>query len=152
MGSAGEKFGALGYLTRTEKLFPDENTPDMLIDGMRYADIPFVHIKVHKNNTKMGLYDATTGESIMYTSCTQQGFLNAKKKTSHAAQTTGINFGNKLMNNKYNVIRVKISGFGPGRIEGMKGITMAGVKIISISDVTNIDYSGYYRPKKVRRV
>lgn len=39
-------------------MFPDENTPDLLFDGVRFADLHIVHIQIHKNNTKMGVTDS----------------------------------------------------------------------------------------------
>jgi len=88
----------------------------------------------------------------MTNTCGQEGFKNARKKTSVAAQVTGISLGTKLVNNGFKNVRVKIDGLGPGRIAGMKGLTMGGANVVSISDVTNINYSGYPRPKKRRRV
>lgn len=45
-------------LCRFGGMFPDEKTPDMLIDGVRFADLPILHVKISKNNTVMSLTDA----------------------------------------------------------------------------------------------
>lgn len=45
-------------LCRFGGMFPDENTPDLLIDGVRFADLPILHVKISKNNTVMSLTNA----------------------------------------------------------------------------------------------
>lgn len=39
-------------------MFPDENTPDLIFDGVRFADLPILHAKFSKNNTLLILTDA----------------------------------------------------------------------------------------------
>ena len=48
--------------------------------GLKYSEIPVVLIRCTKNNTKLG-FSTPAGDPICYTSCSQEGFKNAKKKT-----------------------------------------------------------------------
>lgn len=45
-------------------MFPDENTPGMLVDGVRFADLPVVHVKVSKNNTILSLTNCEGRETL----------------------------------------------------------------------------------------
>lgn len=38
-------------------MFIDERTPDLLFNGVRFADLPIVSIRVTKNNTIVSLAD-----------------------------------------------------------------------------------------------
>lgn len=39
-------------------MFPDEKTPDLLFDGVRFADLPIIHAGFSKNNTLLTVTDA----------------------------------------------------------------------------------------------
>ena len=38
-------------LFRVADIFPDENTPNLLVDGVKFSDIPICNVRVTKNNT-----------------------------------------------------------------------------------------------------
>ena len=41
-----------------QSLFPDENTPNRLFNGIRFADLPICNIKATPNNTIISLCNA----------------------------------------------------------------------------------------------
>ncbi|RXG72933.1 hypothetical protein Avbf_03379 [Armadillidium vulgare] len=73
-------------------LFPDEETPNQLYNGVKFSDLPIVHIKVSRNNTIMTVSDAK-GASQLIRTCGMDGFKNAKKGTNVAAQVTAQSIG-----------------------------------------------------------
>uniref|UniRef100_A0A6A7FSN6 30S ribosomal protein S11-like n=1 Tax=Hirondellea gigas TaxID=1518452 RepID=A0A6A7FSN6_9CRUS len=150
-GTQGEIAISVDQMKTLDQVFPDENTPELLFDGIRFDDLPIVHIRVSKNNTKFHLTDAK-GKSIVNHSCNMEGFKNARKKTTIAAQATGISMGMKMYGKGFRTVRARVAGLGPGRIAGVKGVTMAGVQVVAISDYTDVNYSGTPRAKKRRRI
>jgi hypothetical protein len=34
-------------------LYPDENTPDLLYNGIKFKDLPYVTLRLHRNNTRL---------------------------------------------------------------------------------------------------
>lgn len=49
---------------RFDGMFPDENTPDLLFDGVRFADLPIIHASFSKNNTLLTLTDAKGRKTV----------------------------------------------------------------------------------------
>lgn len=43
-------------------MFPSEDTPNMLFNGMPFKDVPVCNIRVSPNNTILTLTDVKTGE------------------------------------------------------------------------------------------
>jgi small subunit ribosomal protein S11 len=80
-----------------------------------------------------------------------EGFKNAKKKSAIAGQTVGIAAGQRLLRRGLRTVRVRVRGFGPGRANAIKGLTNAGVHVVSITDFTPIKEIGP-RPRKARRI
>ncbi|PRD29124.1 UNVERIFIED_CONTAM: 28S ribosomal protein S11 [Trichonephila clavipes] len=130
--------------------FPDETTDNMLFNGVRFADLPIVHIRVSKNNTIYMLTDAK-GSPNEIRSCGIEGFKNTKKGTNIAAQATAISFSTRLLRKGFNQVRVAIKGLGPGRMASIKGLEMGGLNIVSITDKTPVVHGGN-RPRKQRRL
>ncbi|GFQ95545.1 28S ribosomal protein S11, mitochondrial [Trichonephila clavata] len=130
--------------------FPDENTDNMLFNGVRFADLPIVHIRVSKNNTIYMLTDAK-GSPNEIRSCGIEGFKNTKKGTNIAAQATAISFSTRLLKKGFSQVRISIKGLGPGRMASIKGLEMGGLNIVSITDKTPVVHGGN-RPRKQRRL
>ncbi|CAJ0567527.1 unnamed protein product, partial [Mesorhabditis spiculigera] len=129
-------------------------TPETLkqeFNGIPYADLPTVYVKATKNNTLVQAIDAKSRDVLMYTSCRLEGFKNARKKTSIAGQTTGVAAGQRLVRRGIRNVRVQVKGIGPGRMTAVKGLTVAGVNVVSITDYTPIKELGP-RPRKIRRI
>ncbi|XP_077119568.1 small ribosomal subunit protein uS11m isoform X3 [Ranitomeya variabilis] len=88
---------------------------------------------------------------ITRTSCGTEGFRNAKKSSSVAAQTAGLSAATKAVDKGVLHVRVIVKGMGPGRAHAIKGLTMGGLEVISITDNTPIPHNGC-RPRKARRL
>ncbi|XP_042230861.1 28S ribosomal protein S11, mitochondrial-like [Homarus americanus] len=103
------------HLKQYDGMFPDENTPDLLFDGVRFADLPILHARFSKNNTLLTLTDAQ-GVVKMYRSCGLEGFKNTRKGTNIAAQATAISLATRALDRGLKNVRVKVAGLGPGRM------------------------------------
>ncbi|XP_067411764.1 small ribosomal subunit protein uS11m [Emydura macquarii macquarii] len=118
--------------------------------GKKYEDIPIVHIKATYNNTHINV-TSPANMSFARTSCGTEGFRNIKKATSIAAQTAAIAAAAKACKKGISHVRVVVKGLGPGRVSAIKGLTMGGLEVISITDNTPIPHNGC-RPRKARRL
>ncbi|KAI5101257.1 28S ribosomal protein S11, mitochondrial [Silurus meridionalis] len=118
--------------------------------GKTFEELPIVHIKATYNNTHIQVTD-NEGQSMARTSCGTEGFRNIKKSTPIAAQTTGISAAAKAQVKGVTFVRVVVKGLGPGRLSAIKGLTMGGLEIVSITDNTPVPHNGC-RPRKARRI
>ncbi|XP_040824980.1 28S ribosomal protein S11, mitochondrial [Ochotona curzoniae] len=118
--------------------------------GKKFEEIPIAHIKASYNNTQIQVVSATN-QPLARTSCGTEGFRNAKKATGVAAQTAAIAAAAKASGKGVTHVRVVVKGLGPGRLSAIKGLTMGGLEVISITDNTPIPHNGC-RPKKARRL
>ncbi|KAM4678490.1 small ribosomal subunit protein uS11m [Discoglossus pictus] len=128
---------------------PGQSSP-LRWGGKRFEEIPIAHIKATYNNTHIQVTSAES-EPLARTSCGTEGFKNAKKSTAVAAQTAGISAAAKAVNKGVSHVRVVVKGLGPGRLSAIKGLTMGGLEVISITDNTPIPHNGC-RPRKARRM
>ncbi|KAK6056130.1 ribosomal protein S11 [Cooperia oncophora] len=147
--SGAGRFTAVN-LQGIESRFPTAETLKTEFDGIPYCDLPIVYIKATKNNTLVTVMDKKN-HVIIYTSCRLEGFKHARKKTTIAGQTTGVAAGQRLVRRGVRTVRVQVKGLGPGRMTCVKGLTVAGVHVVSITDHTPLKELGP-RPKKIRRV
>lgn len=118
--------------------------------GQKFEELPIAHIKATYNNTHIQLTDST-GQSLVRTSCGTEGFKNIKKSTPVAAQTAGISAAAKATAKGVTFVRVVVKGLGPGRLSAIKGLTMGGLEVVSITDNTPVPHNGC-RPRKARRM
>lgn len=118
--------------------------------GKKFEELPIVHIKATYNNTHIQLTD-NTGQSVVRTSCGTEGFKNIRKSTPIAAQTAGISAAAKATVKGVKFVRVVVKGLGPGRLSAIKGLTMGGLEVVSITDNTPVPHNGC-RPRKARRM
>jgi small subunit ribosomal protein S11 len=150
-GTEGEKFVSIDTaITKKEDMFPDVNTPNMIFGGIKFSDVPVCHIKSSRNNTILHLTKAN-GERIMIRSCGMEGFKNTRKGTNIAAQATAIGLATRVIEYGIQTVRVTIKGLGPGRMSSIKGLTMGGLKIISVTDDTPISWNPL-RSRKQRKL
>uniref|UniRef100_A0A8D0ENG2 Small ribosomal subunit protein uS11m n=1 Tax=Strix occidentalis caurina TaxID=311401 RepID=A0A8D0ENG2_STROC len=119
-------------------------------DGKTYEEIPIAHIKATYNNTHIQVV-SFDNKPFAHTSCGTEGFQNAKKGTAIAAQTAAIAAAVKARGKGVLHVRVMVKGLGPGRKAAIKGLTMGGLEVISISDNTPVPHNGC-RPRKARRM
>uniref|UniRef100_A0A3Q2X8M9 Small ribosomal subunit protein uS11m n=1 Tax=Hippocampus comes TaxID=109280 RepID=A0A3Q2X8M9_HIPCM len=119
--------------------------------GKKFEELPILHIKATYNNTHIQLTDCE-GQSLVRTSCGTEGFKNIKKSTPVAAQTAAISAAAKKATAKgVTFVRVIVKGLGPGRLSAIKGLTMGGLEVVSITDNTPVPHNGC-RPRKARRM
>lgn len=137
-------------LTEVGITIPTQETHAMLIDGVRFDELPIAHIKSSPNNTIITVTDFT-GNKIARSSCGQEGFKHVKKSTNVAAQATGLAVGTKSMKHGITNLRVILKGLGAGRLPSVKGLQMAGLNIVSLTDETPTTNGGR-RPRKARRL
>uniref|UniRef100_A0A8C8R6E5 Small ribosomal subunit protein uS11m n=1 Tax=Pelusios castaneus TaxID=367368 RepID=A0A8C8R6E5_9SAUR len=119
-------------------------------DGKKYEDIPIAHIKATYNNTHIQII-SPQNFSVARTSCGTEGFKNAKKSSTIAAQTAALAAAVKACKKGVSHVRVIVKGIGPGRLSAIKGLTIGGLEVISITDNTPIPHNGC-RPRKARRL
>uniref|UniRef100_A0A672QC97 28S ribosomal protein S11, mitochondrial-like n=2 Tax=Sinocyclocheilus grahami TaxID=75366 RepID=A0A672QC97_SINGR len=115
--------------------FPGEES-SLIWDNKKFEELPIAHIKATYNNTHVQVTDCL-GQYMVRTSCGSEGFKNVKKSTPVAAQTAGISAA---------VVRWTIK-----LISAIKGLTMGGLEVVSITDNTPVPHNGC-RPRKARRM
>lgn len=108
------------------------------------------YISAGFNNTLITITDAE-GNTLFSGSAGASGFKGSRKSTPYAASTAAEEAARKAVNAGLKEVSVIVKGPGFGRISAIKALRTAGLKIISISDVTPIPHNGC-RPKKQRRV
>ncbi|KAL0978013.1 hypothetical protein UPYG_G00164790 [Umbra pygmaea] len=118
--------------------------------GKKYDELPIAHIKATYNNTHIQVTDSV-GHYMVRTSCGTEGFRNIKKSTPIAAQTAAIAAAAKATAAGVTFVRVLVKGLGPGRLSAIKGLTMGGLEVVSITDNTPVPHNGC-RPRKARRI
>ncbi|KAF4525533.1 hypothetical protein B566_EDAN015841 [Ephemera danica] len=150
-GTAGEKSIDVDTIfSRSESLFPDENTPNRLFNGIPFSQLPVCNIRVTHNNTIVSLADSK-GKIKILRSCGIEGFKNTRKGTNIAAQATAISVGTRAVDQGFKTVRVRVRGLGPGRMSAIKGLQMGGLDVISITDNTRVSWNPP-RPRKQRRI
>ncbi|XP_071952089.1 small ribosomal subunit protein uS11-like [Antedon mediterranea] len=124
----------------------------LVFNGVPFDDIAIAHIRATWNNTLVVVVDPTvTSNIVSKASCGTEGFKNAKKGTSVAAQSAAMAAATKALDKGVKMVRVIVKGIGPGRQASIKGLQMAGLEIISITDNTPVPHGGC-RPRKARRL
>lgn len=109
------------------------------------------HIKASFNNTLVTITD-TQGNALGWSTSSHAGFRGSRKSTPYAAQMAS-DMAAKAVVERYGLkqAHVRIQGPGPGRESAVRAIQAAGIKVLSIEDVTGIPFNGC-RQKKKRRV
>ncbi|XP_078703452.1 uncharacterized protein LOC144928644 [Branchiostoma floridae x Branchiostoma belcheri] len=121
-----------------------------VFDGIPYNQLPVIHVFANWNNTHATCTDST-GKILAQTTCGKEGFKNAKKGTSVAAEVTGQSIATKALDLGITNVRLVLRGIGPGRQPIVKGVQMGGLNIVSITDDTRFSATGP-RPRKARRI
>ncbi|CAG0921334.1 unnamed protein product, partial [Notodromas monacha] len=150
-GVDGERDTEFDPHFRHDVAFPDADTPNRLFNGVPFSQLPIMCVRATKNNTHMVL--ANSEHTIMWRrSCGQEGFKKCRKGTNVAAQTTAIGMAKKALDLGVTQVRVKLRGFGAGRLAAVKAFEMAGLDVVSLTDVTYINWRNNPRAKKQRRL
>ena len=108
------------------------------------------HVNASFNNTIVTITDAQ-GNTIAWSSSSQQGFKGSRKSTPFAAQMAAENAGRKAMEHGMRTLDIEVKGPGSGRESALRALQAVGFAITSIRDVTPIPHNGC-RPPKRRRV
>jgi small subunit ribosomal protein S11 len=109
------------------------------------------HIKATFNNTLITITDAN-GDTLSNESAGSiGGFKGSRKSTPFAASRAAENAANKAKKSGLQEVEVRVNGPGSGRESAVTALQAAGLKIVSIEDVTPIPHNGC-RPRKKRRV
>ncbi|MCE5327850.1 MAG: 30S ribosomal protein S11 [Planctomycetaceae bacterium] len=109
-----------------------------------------VHVKATFNNTLVTITDMD-GEVLVTESAGTVGFKGSRKSTPFAAQRAAEQAAGKARKMGLNEVEVRVKGPGSGRESAVTSLQAAGLRIISIEDVTPIPHNGC-RPRKKRRV
>ena len=88
---------------------------------------------------------------ISWASAGVVNFKGSRKSTPFAAQVAAERAAKQAMDMGLQAIDVEVKGPGSGREAAIKSLQAAGLKILSIRDVTPIPHNGC-RPPKKRRV
>ncbi|XP_033749942.1 30S ribosomal protein S11-like [Pecten maximus] len=127
--------------------FPTEETPDMIIQGTKYKDLPVVYIQASANNFIITLATAD-GRTIKTASGGSVGFKNKRESTAVAAQVATVAVAKEAKREGFYAVRVALKGIGTGREAGLKALVTAGLSVVSISDITPLPFNGNRPPKK----
>ena len=109
-----------------------------------------VHVKATFNNTLVTITDMN-GDTLCSCSSGGVGFKGARKSTPFAAQRAAETAASKARKMGMIEVEVQVNGPGSGRESAVTALQGAGLKIVSIEDITPIPHNGC-RPPKKRRV
>lgn len=121
-----------------------------LVGDQPFYQLPVLHIFAKPNNMFVTLTDCN-GRILSKSSCGAEGFRNARKRTTVAAQTLGISIGLKSVKLGITSVRVRLRGIGPNRLSALSGAAMSGLHFASLTDDTNVHYGHGRRPPKQKR-
>ena len=112
--------------------------------------VGIAHIQSTFNNTVVTITDMN-GNVIAWSSAGVKGFKGSRKSTPFAAQLVAADAARKAMDHGVKTVGVLVKGPGSGREAAIRAIQGAGIRVVSIRDVTPVPHNGC-RPPKKRRV
>lgn len=140
-GAGGTKGG--GAAAGTAKVKARKKVKRQISDGI-------AHIYSSFNNTIVTITDVQ-GNTVSWTSAANCGYSGSRKSTPYAAGEAAQKAGQMVVE-AYGMknVQVRVKGPGPGRESAIRALHTAGLKILSITDVTGIPFNGCRAPKKRR--
>ena len=108
------------------------------------------YVRATFNNTIVTMTD-NSGNVISQSSAGAKGFRGSRKSTAFAAQKAGESAAETAVELGMKTVDVYVKGPGAGREAAIRAIQHAGIRVVSIKDVTPIPHNGC-RPPKRRRV
>jgi len=108
------------------------------------------HISATFNNVLITITDLQ-GNTLSWGSAGKAGFKGSKKSTPFAATVASEQAAREAVNMGLKRVHVRVQGPGSGRESAIQALASAGLKVMSIRDVTPIPHNGC-RPPKKRRV
>jgi small subunit ribosomal protein S11 len=109
-----------------------------------------VHVRATFNNTLITITDPN-GDVLCKESAGTMGFKGSRKSTPFAAQRASETAALKAKKMGMTEVDVLINGPGSGREGAVTALQAAGMRVLSIEDVTAVPHNGC-RPPKRRRV
>ncbi len=115
-------------------------------------NVPRGHVHIHAsfNNTIVTMTDPQ-GNVVNWASAGSVGFKGSRKSTPFAARQAAQRAAKEAADNGMVEAHVFVKGPGPGREAAIRALQAAGIRVLSITDVTPIPHNGC-RPPKRRRV
>ncbi len=107
------------------------------------------HIHSTFNNTIISITDQA-GNVIAWASAGTCGFKGSRKSTPFAAQTASEACAKAAMLAGVQKVEVEVKGPGPGRESAIRSLSVAGLEVTSITDVTPVPHNGCRPPKRPR--
>ncbi len=121
------------------------------VKGGRQVLSGIVHIDSTFNNTRVAISDQQ-GNILAWSTGGKLGYKGSRKATAFAAQQIATDAAKKaMMTYGLREVEVRIKGPGAGRESAVRGISLAGLEITILKDVTPLPHNGC-RPPKRRRV
>ena len=108
------------------------------------------HIQATFNNTVVTISDLN-GNVISWSSAGSLGFRGSRKGTPFAAQQASQHAANAARAHGLRSVEVRVKGPGSGRETAIRALSVVGLEVKGIKDVTPIPHNGC-RPPKKRRV
>lgn len=109
-----------------------------------------VFVQASFNNTVVTIADQA-GNAICWSSAGGKGFRGSRKNTPFAAQVAAEDAARKAVDLGVRSVQVFVSGPGAGRESALRAMSIAGLRVTYIEDITPIPHNGC-RPPKRRRV
>jgi len=107
------------------------------------------HIHSSFNNTIVTITDEQ-GNAVSWASTGGLGYKGSKKSTPYAAQEAATAAAKAALDYGMKTVDVSVKGPGPGRESAVRALQAAGLRVLSIVDVTPIPHNGCRPPKKRR--
>ena len=107
------------------------------------------HIHSTFNNTIVSIADEN-GNVISWSSAGALGYKGSRKSTPYVAQLCAEAAGKAAVQQGLKTVEVNVKGPGPGREAAVRALSVAGLDITAINDVTPIPHNGGRPPKRPR--
>ena len=107
------------------------------------------YINASFNNTIITVTD-NAGNAVSWSSAGSLGLSGSRKSTPYAAQQAAEAAAKTAQDYGVKKVSVNVKGPGPGRESAIRALQVAGLEIISITDVTPVPHNGCRPPKKPR--
>ena len=107
------------------------------------------HIHSTFNNTIVSIADEN-GNVISWSSAGALGYKGSRKSTPYVAQLCAEAAGKAAVQQGLQTVEVNVKGPGPGREAAVRALSVAGLDITAINDVTPIPHNGCRPPKRPR--
>ncbi len=142
-GKGSGKAGAGGSGAKGAAVKARKKVKRQISDGI-------AHVYSSFNNTIVTITDVQ-GNTVSWTSAANCGYRGSRKSTPYAAQEAAQKAAIAVIET-YGMknVQVRVKGPGPGRESAIRALNAAGLRIVSITDVTGIPFNGCRAPKKRR--